>query len=84
MECDDGLLPFLRFQKLERDLTVHESIFCEYGRAERMLENVIRRLDVRIPVGEVGPETMPWQILDGGATETGAQHVIKTVAIVGA
>lgn len=66
MECDDGLLPFLRFQKLERDLTVHESIFCEYGRAVRALQDVEWFLKVWITVTVVGAEPVAGKVFLGG------------------
>lgn len=82
MQRHNSLLPCLRLQEPQRDLRIHKPVLREHRRAERMLEDVIRRLDVRVPVGEISPETVPRQILDGGITEAGGQLVRKAVAVV--
>jgi len=80
VKSDDGLLPFLRFQKLERDLTVHESIFCEYGRAVRVLQDVEGLLNIGISVGIVRAEPVAGQMLLGGFVQAGGQLVALRVA----
>ena len=63
MQVDDGLAPLGRQQEPAILLVVHEQILSENCRAERVLQHIERRFDIRITVGIVRADLLPGQVL---------------------
>ena len=63
MQVDNGLTPFGRQQEPAILLVVHEQILSENCRAERVLQHIERRFDIRITVGIVRADLLPGQMV---------------------